>query len=149
MSIQLLIGTTSGNTEYLAEALATMLNQAGIETNLHDQPDLKTVPCRDASWLICVATHGAGEYAESIDQFMHDLATEKPDLRSVRAAIVSVGDSSYDTFCQAGIDAQQLVSDLGATLISERLDIDMMLDPDPEATASSWLQNTMDRNLLP
>ena len=149
MSIQLLIGTTSGNTEYLAEALATMLNQAGIETNLHDQPDLKTVPYRDASWLICIATHGAGEYAESIDEFMHDLAKEKPDLSNLRVAIVSVGDSSYDTFCQAGIDAQQLVSDLGATFISERLDIDMMLDPDPEATASAWLQNILDRDLLP
>ena len=145
MTIQVLVGTTSGNTEYLAESLAALLHHSGFETHIHDQPELSNMPSTNTTWLICLATHGAGEYAESIDKFMHDLATEKPDLKSVRVAIVSVGDSSYDTFCQAGIDAQQLVTELGATLVDDRLDIDMLLDLDPETTAGGWLQKIMDR----
>lgn len=145
MTIHVLIGTTSGNTEYLAEALTALLNQEGLDTQIHDQPELSAIPCSHTTWLICLATHGAGEYAESIDKFMHDLAAQQPDLSSVRVAIVSVGDSSYDTFCQAGIDAQQLVGNLGATLVGDRLDIDMLLDLDPEATATDWLKKIMDR----
>lgn len=145
MAIQILIGTTSGNTEFLAETLADVLQQHQHSTQLHDLPALDEVPTTNATWLICTATHGAGEFAESIDQFMHDLAIQKPDLHSVRVAIVSIGDSSYDTFCQAGIDAQGLVTELGATLICDRLDIDMLMNMDPEVTASNWLTLHIDR----
>lgn len=144
MTIHILVGTTSGNTEFLAETLQTRLEAAGKQTQLHDLPALKEVPVADTSWLICIATHGAGEYAESMLDFMADLAKQRPDLSSIKAAIVSIGDSSYDTFCQAGIETQTLLEDLNATLICDRLDIDMMLDPDPEGTAEAWIENKLD-----
>lgn len=144
MTIHILVGTTSGNTEFLAETLQTRLQAAGHSTHMHDQPDSTEVPLQDARWLLCIATHGAGEYAESIIGFMQDLAKQRPDLKTVRCAIVSVGDSSYDTFCQAGVDAQTLLNELNAQLIGERLDIDMMQDLDPEATAEDWIKNILD-----
>lgn len=145
MSIQVLIGTTSGNTEFLAESLADRLHQHGLSTQIHDQPNLNEVPSKDVTWLVCLATHGAGEYAESIDQFMQQLREQRPNLSQVKIAMVSVGDSSYDTFCQAGIDAETLLSDLNAEMLCDRLDIDMLLDLDPEATANDWLQQIIDR----
>lgn len=145
MTVHILIGTTSGNTEYLAESLSDQLNQQQRPTQLHDQPNINEIPSSHATWLVCVATHGAGEFAESIDQFMHDLATQQPNLQSVRAAIVSIGDSSYDTFCQAGIETERLLIQLGATLICDRLEIDMLVDSDPEATANAWLTSHIDR----
>lgn len=145
MTVHVLVGTTSGNTEWLAESLAEILEQQGIPTQLHDQPQLHEVPFQQCTWLICVATHGAGEYAESIDQFFQDLAAQQPSLANVRAAILSIGDSSYDTFCQAGIDAEALLRKLDANLICDRLDIDMLNDLDPEATATQWLNHNMDR----
>lgn len=145
MSIHILVGTTSGNTEFLAETLQTTLEAAGHSTQMHDQPEITEVPLQNTQWLLCIATHGAGEYAESIIDFMQDLADQRPDLKSVRCAIVSVGDSSYDTFCQAGIDAQALLNELNAELIGEPLEIDMMLDLDPEASAKNWIKNILDQ----
>ena len=145
MTIHILVGTTSGNTEFLAENLQSKLVGLGHETQFHDQPDSTEVPMQNACWLLCVATHGAGEYAESILDFMDALNAQRPDLSSVRCAIVSVGDSSYDTFCQAGIDAQQLLENLNVQLIGKRLDIDMMVDLDPEATANAWIDKISDQ----
>lgn len=145
MTIHILVGTTSGNTEFLAESLQSKLAAMGHQTQFHDQPDSTEVPMQNASWLLCLATHGAGEYAESILDFMDALNAQRPDLNSVRCAIVSVGDSSYDTFCQAGIDAQQLLETLNVQLIGKRLDIDMMLDLDPEATANAWIDKISDQ----
>ncbi|MBA3987841.1 flavodoxin domain-containing protein [Aliidiomarina maris] len=145
MTLHTLVGTTSGNTEYLAEQLNQWLETKGVSTQLHDYPNIQEVPLSQSAWLVCVATHGAGEYAESIDQFMQDLANQKPDLSTVKVAVLSIGDSSYDTFCQAGIDAQSLFENLGAQIVGERLDIDMMLDPDPEVSAQAWLATLYDR----
>lgn len=140
MHFHILIGTTSGNTEYLADALSEQLLALGHSTTLHDQPELAEVPTSNsAHWLLCMATHGAGEYAESIIGLMEALTTTQPDLSAVKVAIVAIGDSSYDTFCKAGIDAEAIILELNAQLIAPTLTIDMFNELDPEAKAISWL----------
>ncbi|WP_194756551.1 flavodoxin domain-containing protein [Aliidiomarina indica] len=139
MHFHILIGTTSGNTEYLADAVSQALISEGHTTTLHDQPDLTEVPTENALWLCCMATHGAGEYADSIYPFMQSLSDQRPALEGVRYALIGIGDSSYDTFCQAAQDADALFSGLGATRICDSLTIDMLNDLDPEANAVKWL----------
>ncbi|RUO35512.1 hypothetical protein CWE13_11320 [Aliidiomarina shirensis] len=142
MHFHILVGTTSGNTEYLADALNERLTALGHSATLHDQPTPKEVFTNSdepSYWLMCIATHGAGEYAESIVSFMEALATEKPDLQQVQAAIIAVGDSSYDTFCKAGDDAEALILELNARLIAPTLQIDMFNELDPEGSAVQWL----------
>ncbi|MFU8784644.1 flavodoxin domain-containing protein [Aliidiomarina sp.] len=140
MHFHILVGTTSGNTEYLADALSERLAYLGHTTTLHDQPELAEVPTDNAAnWLLCMATHGAGEYAESIIGFMEALTTTQPNLSAVKVAIVAIGDSSYDTFCKAGIDAEAIILELNAQLIAPTLTIDMFNELDPEANAISWL----------
>lgn len=137
-TIEILVGTTAGNTEFLAAELELQLQQQGLQTNFHDAPAWHEVNA-DNPWLLCISTHGAGEYAESIASFMDELASQQPDLSGLRYALISVGDSSYDTFCQAGSDANTLLQALGAQPISPLLTIDMMLDMHPENTAKHWL----------
>ncbi|MCL5255398.1 MAG: flavodoxin domain-containing protein [Gammaproteobacteria bacterium] len=105
MNIHILVGTTSGNTEYLAEQLQDQLTQEGHQVTFHDQPAFDDVPQTDCLWLLCIATHGAGEYADSIAPFMEAVQQHKPNLSAIKVALIAVGDSSYDTFCQAGRDA--------------------------------------------
>jgi len=138
-TIEILVGTTAGNTEFLASELENELKQTGFQTRFHDLPSLAEV-AHDQPWLLCIATHGAGEYAESIAAFMEHLATQQPNLHAIQYAIVAVGDSSYDTFCKAGTDADTLLKFLGAKPVTELLTIDMMLDPEPERTAKEWLK---------
>ncbi|RUO33648.1 flavodoxin domain-containing protein [Aliidiomarina soli] len=141
MVIDILVGTTSGNTEFLADMLHEELKQRGHSVRFHDNPQLNDLPTNDGFWLICVATHGAGEVADSMLDLNDQLQQQQPSLKGVQGAILSVGDSSYDTFCQAGKDIEHVVVGLGVHLISPRFDIDMMTSSDPEQSAVNWLQS--------
>lgn len=139
MTTHVLVGSTSGNTEFLAQELADALGAEGQAVELHDQPEYKDIPQANCRWLLCIATHGAGDYADSIIEFMHAIAHHQPNLSNVKAALVAVGDSSYDTYCKAGDDAESLLSQCGIQWIAPRLNIDMMLETDPEQSALNWL----------
>ena len=54
--------------------------------------------------------------------------------------MLSLGDSSYEFFCQTGKDFDERLSALGATAVSARVDCD--LDYDVEAKA--WITTVVD-----
>jgi MioC protein len=139
--IDILVATTSGNTEYLADQLSAQLIAAGYTTELHYEPDyLQLVTTDAATWLCCIASHGAGEYADSMLDFAEQLSTQQPDLPQLQFAIIAVGDSNYDTFCAAGRDCDERLQQAGAKKLVERLEIDMAND-DPEQKSTLWLQS--------
>ncbi len=141
--IDILVATTSGNTEYLADQLAELLQQAGYTTTLHYEPDYSELleSLTDQSiWLCCIASHGAGDYADSMLDFAEQLHAEKPSLEQLKYAVIAVGDSCYDTFCAAGRDADAMFAILGAKRLISRLEIDMSQD-DPDEKSSTWLRS--------
>lgn len=138
--IEILVGSTSGNTEDLAAQIDTFLKEKGYTTRVHDYPEYKDVPFNH-TLLFCIATHGAGEYADSIYDFMDDLKHLAPDLSNTTVAIIAIGDTSYDTYCQAGHDASTLLSTLGAKQLKPLLTIDMKIEKTPEDLAIQWLQD--------
>jgi len=142
-TIDILVATTSGNTEYLADQLAATLQQAGLNTTLHYEPDysdlLESLD-ENSIWLCCVASHGAGEYADSMLDFAEQLHTHKPQLGELRYAVIAVGDSCYDTFCAAGRDCDAMLAILGAKRLITHLEIDMSQD-DPDEKSSTWIQS--------
>jgi MioC protein len=137
--IDILVATTSGNTEYLADQLSAQLIAAGYTTELHYEPDyLQLVTTDAATWLCCIASHGAGEYADSMLDFAEQLSAQQPDLPQLQFAVIAVGDSNYDTFCAAGRDCDERLQQAGAKKLVERLEIDMAND-DPEQKSTLWL----------
>lgn len=142
MNIQILVGSTSGNTEFLASELAAFIQaNSDYQTALHDQPELAEVPIHHTTWLICAATHGAGEHAESLIDFIAQLTAQQPQLTTVNYALIQVGDSSYDTFCSSGQAIHELLQSLGAQPVVEPLTIDMLHADDPEQMGIDWLKN--------
>ncbi|PHR65591.1 MAG: flavodoxin [Idiomarina sp.] len=142
-NIDILVATTSGNTEYLADQLSNQLQEAGYSTTLHYEPDYSDLmeSLTDQSvWLCCVASHGAGEYADSMLDFAEELHTHKPQLAELRFGVIAVGDSCYDTFCAAGRDCDAMLAILGAKRLITHLEIDMSQD-DPDEKSSTWLQS--------
>ncbi|MDN7127968.1 flavodoxin domain-containing protein [Pseudidiomarina terrestris] len=140
-TIDILVATTSGNTEYLADQLNDQLTEQGFTTRMHYEPDyteLVNAVTTDTYWLACIASHGAGEYGDSMLAFADDLHAKKPPLDPLHYAVIAVGDSCYDTYCEAGRDFDRTLKDLGAKRLTERLEIDMSRD-DPEKKASTWL----------
>ncbi len=146
-TIELLVATTSGNTEYLADQLSDQLQQLGYPTRVHYEPDYSELIegiTDDTVWIGCIASHGAGDYADSMLDFAEHLHAKQPALGPLRYAVIAIGDSCYDTYCQAGRDFDQTLSKLGAKQLFERLEIDMSQD-DPEEKASTWLGSFIQR----
>lgn len=139
--IDIIIGSTLGAAEYVAEHLAEQLQVQQHSTELHYQPDLAHLLAAkgpETLWLIVTSTHGAGQVPDNLQPFTQDLALQQPQLADLRYAVVSLGDSNYDTFCAGGRLLDQLMEQTGAQKIGERLEIDVTQHDIPEDAADVW-----------
>ena len=138
--ITLFVGSTLGATEYVADRLAELLLAAGHQVQIVSQfQDWQPSATTNRWWLICTATHGAGDLPDNIQPFAEYLASNKLDLRQQQFVVIGVGDSSYDTFCEAAKTLERLLEHHGAVNRLERLEIDVQQHPIPEDRAEAWL----------
>ncbi|MEZ8144171.1 FMN-binding protein MioC [Enterovibrio norvegicus FF-33] len=136
--ITLITGSTLGGTEYVGDHLAALLEQEGYTVKVINEAELVDVTSSKCLLLI-TSTHGAGDYPDNLLPLMEALNTDKPDLSGLEYAVIAIGDSSYDTFCGAGINADKQLKTLGAKRVIDRLDIDICTHPLPEEPAELWL----------
>ncbi|EPM4617514.1 FMN-binding protein MioC [Vibrio vulnificus] len=142
--IHIITGSTLGGAEYVGDHLSDLLHEAGFETTIHNHPQLSEIP-NQGTWLIITSTHGAGEYPDNIQPFIHALQATPPKMSDVRYAVVAIGDSSYDTFCAAGLHAHALLTDIGASAITQCLTIDVLSHTVPEDAAEVWLKQHIEQ----
>ena len=151
-SFQIIVGSMLGGTEYVAEACEEQLNTLDHQVNLHLKPDFTTIlndtfaqnTTIKPIWLICTSTHGAGDYPDNIQAFVSDLKYCEQDLSSINFMIIAIGDSSYDTFCKAGTELNNLLITKGCVELTEINMIDMSEDIDPEELAQEWIKQKKD-----
>ncbi|MGY3915995.1 FMN-binding protein MioC [Aeromonas australiensis] len=142
--LNLVVGSMLGAAEYVADHVATLLEQAGHQTRIHNPAKLAEVLDDAGSILLVVtSTHGAGDVPDNLQPFAKDLAEQHPDLNSLKYGVIALGDSSYDTFCQGGKTLDRLLAECGASRIGERLDIDVTQHEIPEDAAEVWIRDWM------
>ncbi|WP_434340946.1 FMN-binding protein MioC [Motilimonas cestriensis] len=145
-TIHLIVGTTMGASEYIADALIPYIEEAGFAHQIHNPADLTSLPIDQKQiWLVVTSTHGAGDYPESIQNFAHQLIEQKPKLRGLRYGVIALGDSSYDTFCEAGLKMDSQLQDLGAVQTGAPLKIDIQEFPIPEDAAEAWIPSWLEK----
>lgn len=142
--IHIITGSTLGGAEYVGDHLSDLLQEKGLQTTIHNQPQIAEIEANDI-WLIITSTHGAGDYPDNIQPFIAGLQNTPPRMSSVKYAVIAIGDSSYDTFCAAGKHAFELLEDIGATPIIDCLEIDILSDQVPEDTAEAWLNQNLNK----
>lgn len=138
--IEILVGTTLGSAEYVADEISDQLSDLGHQTIVHLTPDLSDLSL-NSLWIVVSSTHGAGDLPDNIVPFYDEISLKKPDLTGVKFALCAIGDSSYDTFCQG---PEKLIKQLdlcGAQVYVDKLQIDVQQDPIPEEPALSWLSS--------
>ncbi len=139
MDIEIIVGSTLGSAEYVADELETLLKEQH-QVKIHLDAEFSELN-QQALWLICSSTHGAGDVPDNLQPFYQYLLKQQPDLSAVSYTVVAIGSSSYDTFCGAGKDLDLLLENLAATRIKPRLEIDVDLEPVPEEPAAAWLES--------
>ncbi len=142
--IEILVGSQMGAAEYAAEQVAETLVQAGYEVRLHLTPDIEQLT-RNSIWLVITSTYGAGDLPDNIQPFADQLAQEQGDLTTVSYAVITLGDSSYDTFCLAGRKIETLLAAKQAKPLGIHLDIDVQQGELPEDQALAWLPQLQEK----
>ncbi|MDP5143745.1 FMN-binding protein MioC [Rheinheimera baltica] len=136
--IDILVGSQMGAAEYVAEQVAETLVQAGYDVNLHLKPELDHLN-QTHVWLVITSTYGAGDLPDNIQPFADQLAQDRRDLNTLSYAMITLGDSGYDTFCEAGRKLAKLLQNKGAKCLLDALEIDAQHPRLPEDTALIWL----------
>ena len=140
----LLVGSTLGNAEDLADVLAQNLRDRGHQVVIHTSPQLDHILIRPDHYLLLVcSTHGAGDPPDNIQPFCSALEQQAPALTGLPFFSVGIGDSSYDSFCQAIRSLDDRLTRLGAIRFGDRLEIDMADDDLPENKAQIWLDRAL------
>lgn len=136
--VTVLFGSQTGNGSGLAKKLAKRLEEQSIKTEVLSMSDFKPNNLKKIeNLLIIVSTHGEGEppdNALSFHEFLH--SKRAPKLESLNYSVLSLGDTSYEFFCQTGKDFDGRLAELGASRLVERADCDVDFDE----TAGDWMK---------
>lgn len=140
-SLTILYGSESGNSETLAEQARRRAEETGLSARVFDMADYRQRELRDEHLIMIItATHGEGDPPNPAEDFYHFLHSRKaPKLAGVKFAVLALGDSSYEHFCQTGRDFDNRLAGLGAERIQERVDCDV----EYEDSAHAWIERTL------
>ncbi|WP_286263821.1 flavodoxin domain-containing protein [Thalassotalea atypica] len=144
-SFQIIVGSMLGGTEYVAEACQEALEAKNHQTMIHLTPKYSEVSLENQILLVITSTHGAGDYPDNIKSYVEDLEKDDRDLSTVEFIVIGIGDSSYDQYCQAAKNIENLLISKGCKMITESKLFDMQDDIDPEELSAQWISAQIDQ----
>ena len=129
-NLTILYASQGGNARSVAEKLAVETKAHGYAPHLVSAENYKPRDLSKEKILIAViSTQGEGEPPENARELFRYLNSKKPlKLYGLKYAIFGLGDSSYELFCQAGKELDQLLKTQGAKPLVERIDADIDFD---------------------
>ena len=139
--LHILFGSQTGNAEALAQNAAKAAREQGLVPVVQGLGEVDIdVFSTMRHVLIVTSTYGEGEMPDNAELFWHALsASTAPRLEQMHFAVLAIGDTGYDGFCQAGKFFDMRLEQLGAKRLCDRIDCDI----DYEDPASSWIKSAM------
>ena len=141
-TLTILYGSQTGNAKGVAAQCQAKAEEAGFNSKLVSMADYKPRNLKGETHVaVFVSTHGEGDAPDDAIELHEFLAGKKaPKLTNTKYAVLGLGDSSYEFFCQTGKDFDERLGKLGGKAIVERLDCDV----DYEAEAEAWLSKLIE-----
>lgn len=153
MTILITYGSNSGGTMSLAQDLATRFGQAGHQVTVQSAQDTQPSDLGKYDLVILGSCTWSGEVngqtvGGQLQEHMAQLVEKLKGYngQSRRFAVYALGDSSYDTFCQAADLLEKSVGDWHGQLIVPSLKIDgYFFNPDGSGQAiTAWSKSIID-----
>ncbi|HEX8590601.1 bifunctional nitrate reductase/sulfite reductase flavoprotein subunit alpha [Pseudomonas sp.] len=145
--LTVLWASQTGNAEALARRFGDHLRSAGVPVQVAAMDSFPATRLDAVENVALISsTFGDGESPDNGQRFWQSLAARDVPLPSLRYAVLALGDSSYDSFCQHGKNLDQRLQHLGACSLIPRVDC----DGDEQARADIWfsgLQQALSLNL--
>lgn len=135
-SLTILYGSQTGNAKGVASAIKAQAEARGLPVTLTSMADYKPKQLKkEIHLLVVVSTYGEGEPPESAVDLYEQLKKGKVGkLEGLKFAVLGLGDSSYEFFCQTGKDFDSLLTKAGADRVHELASLDV----DYQDAAKAW-----------
>ncbi len=136
-------GTETGNSELLAMDAFKKVSDLGIEAKCACLDEVGVDDLKLVNHLIIIcSTWGDGEQPDNA-QDLYDVVEEIGDdeLNGVNFAILALGDTAFDLFCEAGIQWDELLEKKGGQRFHDRIDC----DTDYEDDAEEWIDIVLEK----
>ncbi|MGC2160895.1 MAG: sulfite reductase flavoprotein subunit alpha [Silvibacterium sp.] len=136
LRIAVLYGSQTGTAEGLSRKLSKELKAAGYTVLLSSlEGYVPATLAAETHALFIVSTYGEGEAPDGVQPFYQQLCVEHfPLLGNLSYAVLALGDSHYEHFCQFGKELDIKLDILGGTRMLARVDSDV----DVNAPYSAW-----------
>ena len=139
--VTILYGSQTGNAQGLAKKASKTLEGKGFQVTVSSMNDFKPNNLKKIkNLLILISTHGEGDPPDNALTF-HEFIQGKraPKLDELNFSVLSLGDSSYEFFCQTGKEFDARLEELGGTRLYPRFDCDL----DYDEPAAEWLEGVI------
>ena len=142
--LTILYASETGNAAALAHRIETQALGLGIKAVARDLATYKPRFLKDERAIILISsTHGEGEPPEPAKGFFEFIRGRKaPKLDGMRFAVLALGDSTYEFFCEAAKVLDLRFEELGAKRFHERIDCDV----DYDDVAETWIENALEKH---
>lgn len=140
--LSILYGSQTGNSKAVAQQIKQQADKRGIHARVINMADYKPNQLKKETHLvIAISTYGEGEPPEDAEILYEFLGSKKaPALKDLKVAVIGLGDSSYEFFCQTAIDFEQRLNQLGAKTVFARAELDV----DYQQEATVWMNAALD-----
>lgn len=139
--ITIISASQTGNARRVAEALRDDLLAAKLNVKLVNAGDYKFKQIASEKLLIVVtSTQGEGNRRKKPSRCISSCSQKAPKLENTAFAVFSLGDSSYEFFCQSGKDFDSKLAELGGERLLDRVDADV----EYRAAAIEWRARVVD-----
>ncbi len=139
--VTILYGSQTGNAQGIAQKAGKTFEGLGFKVVISSMSDFKPNNLKKIQNLLIVAsTHGEGEPPDNaigFHEFLH--GKRAPKLDELNFSVLSLGDSSYEFFCQTGKDFDLRLEELGGKRIYSRVDCDLDYDDQVE----QWIEGVI------
>lgn len=137
----IIYGSTTGNTENVANRIAEVMGEKDIEVTVKDVTQAQIAELGNGFDLTLLGASTWGEdeieFQEDFEPFFEKMADA--DLKDKKVALFGCGDSSYEYFCGAVDELESMMEKLEAKVVNVSLRIDG--DPDDvDSEIAEWAE---------
>lgn len=144
-NVKVLVGSVYGNALEVAEMCVEKLVEKGHVATLYRQADIDDILEGTDTLLVCTSTTGQGEIPDNLLKLYCQMQDRCPPMPEARYGLITLGDSSYDTFAEAGQLMDALLQKLQLQRVGESLVIDACETMAPCEEAEPWITQWCDQ----
>src|SRR6188768_1424945 len=142
-TLTIISASHTGNGRKISEKLLAAVQALGMQARMIKAGDYQPREIAKEKLLyIVISTHGDGDPPDEARGLYEFLGTKRaPQLPELQYSVLSLGDSSYPKFCEAGRVVDERLAKLGAKRLLPRVDCDV----DFEKLAQTWADDALAR----